>query len=209
MKSALILLNFCVLLGQVKLESLPVIIWHGMGDHGSGEGIQNLARAIEQVFPRVYVKCIITGNTTIQDLEDSYFKPIDQQLKEVCQMLQNDSRFSGGLHMIGISQGGLFVRALAQRCPLKNIGSVVSIGGPQLGVYGLPKCRDFYYIHLCWMMSKLLSYGAYTDFVQEHLVQAQYWHDPLREETYRKKCRFLTDINQENVSYEKLRHTLP
>ena len=49
-------------------------------------------------------------------------------------------------------------------------------------------------------MRKLLNYGAYTDFVQKHLVQAQYWHDPLDEAEYRAKSLFLADINQENVS---------
>ena len=32
------------------------------------------------------------------------------------------------------------------------------------------------------------------------LVQAEFWHDPLNEDEYRKKCIFLPDINQENVS---------
>lgn len=32
------------------------------------------------------------------------------------------------------------------------------------------------------------------------LVQAEYWHDPLKEEDYRKNSIFLADINQERVS---------
>lgn len=32
------------------------------------------------------------------------------------------------------------------------------------------------------------------------IVQAEYWHDPLKEEEYRQKSVFLADINQENVS---------
>ena len=32
------------------------------------------------------------------------------------------------------------------------------------------------------------------------LVQAEFWHDPLNEDEYRKKCIFMPDINQENVS---------
>lgn len=31
------------------------------------------------------------------------------------------------------------------------------------------------------------------------LVQAEYWHDPLKEEDYRKNSIFLADINQERV----------
>lgn len=36
-----------------------------------------------------------------------------------------------------------------------------------------------------------------NSFVQKDLVQATYWHDPLHEETYRKKSTFLSDINNE------------
>lgn len=32
------------------------------------------------------------------------------------------------------------------------------------------------------------------------LVQAQYWHDPLNDDLYKKHSRFLADINQERVS---------
>lgn len=31
------------------------------------------------------------------------------------------------------------------------------------------------------------------------LVQAQYWHDPLNDELYKKHSLFLADINQERV----------
>lgn len=33
--------------------------------------------------------------------------------------------------------------------------------------------------------------------VQDSLVQATYWHDPLHENTYRLKSTFLSDINNE------------
>lgn len=38
------------------------------------------------------------------------------------------------------------------------------------------------------------------------LVQAQYWHDPLNDDLYKKHSRFLADINQERVSMQ-LRHS--
>ena len=41
--------------------------------------------------------------------------------------------------------------------------------------------------------------GAYEPFVQSHLVQAEYWHDPLQEDEYRDKSVFIADINQEKV----------
>ncbi|KAF7259794.1 hypothetical protein EG68_02891 [Paragonimus skrjabini miyazakii] len=190
-------LLFITQLPALKATQMAVIIWHGMGDHGRGAGIQELAKVIESIIPGIKVKCITTGQSDIQDIEDSYLKPSAQQIDEVCAQLMSDPDFADGTHMIGLSQGGLFVRALAQKCPFKTLGSIISIGGPQMGVFGVPKCRDVGLLPYCSLMEKLLSYGAYTDFVQNHLVQAQYWHDPLNEEKFREKCHFLTDINQE------------
>lgn len=36
-------------------------------------------------------------------------------------------------------------------------------------------------------------------YIQESLVQAAYWHDPLKEDEYRKKNVFLVDINNEKI----------
>lgn len=38
------------------------------------------------------------------------------------------------------------------------------------------------------------------------LVQAQYWHDPLNDDLYKKHSIFLADINQERVSTQTLQH---
>jgi palmitoyl-protein thioesterase len=41
---------------------------------------------------------------------------------------------------------------------------------------------------------------VFTRYVQETLVQAQYWHDPLNEDGYRNGSLFLADINNEQVT---------
>jgi palmitoyl-protein thioesterase len=66
------------------------------------------------------------------------------------------------------------------------------------GVYGFPRCpTNFTYV--CDYVRKLLNLGAYVDFVQDRLVQAQYWHDPLNEKEYIEKSKFIAEINQERV----------
>nr|CAH8870700.1 unnamed protein product [Trichobilharzia regenti] len=192
----------------VSAETLPVIIWHGMGDRGTGPGIQKLANLIKLYLPGTYVKCITTSDLVIEDIRDTYFMPINDQLDYVCRMLHEDKNFSNGLHMIGLSQGGLFVRALVQKCNLTNVGAVVSIGGPQQGIFGIPKCTGEGLNQACLLMNELLSYGAYTHFIQSHVVQAQYWHDPLKEDVYRQYSQFLADINQENEINEIYRERI-
>ena len=47
---------------------------------------------------------------------------------------------------------------------------------------------------------KCVYFERYVGFVQENLVQAEYWHDPLNEKEYRQYSVFLADINQERVN---------
>ena len=69
-------------------------------------------------------------------------------------------------------QGGQFLRAVAQRCPVPRMRNLVSMGGQHQGVYGFPRCPGES-VTLCNLLRKLLSFGAYVDVVQDVLVQAQ------------------------------------
>uniref|UniRef100_A0A6Q2WWW0 Palmitoyl-protein thioesterase 1 n=1 Tax=Esox lucius TaxID=8010 RepID=A0A6Q2WWW0_ESOLU len=117
------------------------------------------------------------------------------------------SRWPCGYNAMGFSQGGQFLRAVAQRCPSPPMKTLISIGGQQQGVYGLPRCPGESSVICDWIRKKLNS-GAYTDVVQKHLVQAQYWHDPLNDDLYKKHSLFLADINQERVVNETYKKNL-
>lgn len=56
-------------------------------------------------------------------------------------------------------------RAVAQRCSDLEIKSLIAIGGPQQGIYGIPFCPSK--TGLCDAMRHLLRYGAYADIVQK------------------------------------------
>jgi palmitoyl-protein thioesterase len=74
------------------------------------------------------------------------------------------------------SQGGQFFRALAQRCPSPPMLTLISLGGQHQGVFGLPRCPGEIE-RICHSIRDILRFGAYETFVQNHLVQAEYWHD--------------------------------
>ena len=67
---------------------------------------------------------------------------------------------------------------------------------------GFPRC-PINVTKICDQIRELLNLGAYVGYVQHHLVQAEYWHDPLNEAEYREKSIFLADINQERVKWIK------
>lgn len=135
------------------------------------------------------------GANQREDFENSYLKDVNSQVESACNLINADPKMAKGYHAVGFSQGGQFLRAVAQRCPSPPMLNLITFGAQHQGVYGLPRCPDNN--TLCNLTRQLLNLGAYTDFVQKHLVQAQYWHDPLNEQLYRQKSLFLADINNE------------
>lgn len=136
------------------------------------------------------------GSTYVQDIESGYFGNANLQIQEACKQLAKDERLRNGYNAIGFSQGGQFMRGIAQKCPFPPMKTLISMGGQHQGVYGLPYCPG--QKSYCDAVRRLLDIGAYLGFVQKNSIQAQYWHDPYAEETYRKKSIFLADINNEN-----------
>uniref|UniRef100_A0A3Q0KNM1 Palmitoyl-protein thioesterase 1 n=1 Tax=Schistosoma mansoni TaxID=6183 RepID=A0A3Q0KNM1_SCHMA len=179
-----------------------------MSDHGTSYGMGLVAQMIKRAIPGTYVKSISTNSFAKEDVRDTVFRSINEQLDYVCGMIHKDKKLSNGFHMIGISQGGLLVRALAQKCNFSNVGTVVSIGGLQQGIFGIPKCINNGFIPYCLWLNKFLSDIVYTEYIQSRFVPAQYWHDPFKENDYRKYSQFLADINQENRVNETYRENL-
>jgi len=74
--------------------------------------------------------------------------------------------------------------------------SLVSLGGQHQGIFGFPNCPGETF-DLCNSVRELLTIGAYVEQVQNNVVQAQYWHDPLDFDNYVKHSAFLAEINNE------------
>ncbi|KAK7590603.1 hypothetical protein V9T40_002216 [Parthenolecanium corni] len=208
------ILPFIILFGAIfpaysvstENSSLPVVMWHGMGDSCCNPlSMGRIQKIIEENVPGIYVKSIQIGSNMLEDIESSFFMNINKQVQEACQQIAKDEKLAKGYNSVGFSQGGQFLRALAQRCPKPPMLNLVSIGGQHQGVFGLPHC--LYQDHKwCEYVRELLNHGAYWSWVQKSFVQAEYWHDPLKEVTYIDKSIFLADINNEkimNYAYRK------
>ncbi|CAJ0927143.1 unnamed protein product [Ranitomeya imitator] len=202
---------FCGEAFQDSKDPLPLVIWHGMGDSCCNPfSMGGIKKMVEQQVPGIYVLSLKIGNTIAEDMENSFFLNVNKQLAMVCEQLAKDPGLQNGYNGMGFSQGGQFLRAVAQRCPSPPMKNLISFGGQHQGVYGFPRCPGES-SHICDWIRETLNVGAYTKLVQEHLVQAEYWHDPLNEEHYRNGSIFLADINQErgiNESYKRNLQTL-
>eukprot|EP00090_Calanus_glacialis_P001930 TRINITY_DN11436_c0_g1_i1.p1 TRINITY_DN11436_c0_g1~~TRINITY_DN11436_c0_g1_i1.p1 ORF type:complete len:310 (-),score=86.91 TRINITY_DN11436_c0_g1_i1:27-929(-) len=185
-----------------KATPVPVVLWHGMGD--SAAGMTGIESILKENIDGVYVHRIMIGGNIVIDTESGFFRDTNRQISEVCEMMANDPELQDGYNAIGFSQGGQFLRAVAQRCPNPPMKNLVTFGAQHQGVFGFPNCPGEM-VFFCDIVRDLLNYGAYVEFVQDILVQAQYWHDPLHFDTYVEKSKFLAEINNEktekNASY--------
>lgn len=89
--------------------------------------------------------------------------------------------------------------------------NLVSLGGPQQGVFRYPYCEEYFSI-LCGAVQWVIESGAYWTLPQKYVAPMTYWHDP-DETKYRESSTFLAKINNEvefNEDYaqnlSKLRH---
>ncbi|KAM9319506.1 palmitoyl-protein thioesterase 1 [Gastrophryne carolinensis] len=187
---------------------VPLVIWHGMGDSCCNPlSMGYVKKMVEQQVPGIYVLSLEIGGNMAEDMENSFFLNANTQVEMVCKQLANDPNLQQGYNSMGFSQGGQFLRAVAQRCPSPPMKNLISFGGQHQGVYGFPRCPGEK-SHICDWIRKALNLGVYTKAIQDYLVQAEYWHDPLNEEEYRNSSIFLADINQERVINESYRTNL-
>jgi len=184
---------------------VPIVLWHGMGDSCCNPlSMGYIKSLLEQEINGVYVHSLMIGDSWEADTAHGFFLNVNTQIEIACSRIRNDTKLQGGYHAVGFSQGGQFLRGLVQRCPSPPMLNLVSIGGQHQGVYGLPYCIGT--TGTCEVIRHLLDKGAYESFVQNNVVQAEYWHDPMNEAEYRAKSVFLADINNErhqNDTYKK------
>lgn len=198
----------CFLSLNAEAANTPLVIWHGMGDSCCNPlSMGRIKNLIEKNVSGIYVNSLQIGSNIEEDTMNGFFKNANDQIDMAYAIIKADPNLANGYNAMGFSQGGQFLRALAQRYPNPPMLNLISIGGQHQGVYGFPRC-PLNFTSVCDYIRKLLNLGAYIDFVQKDLVQAEYWHDPLQEEEYREKSVFLADINQEKVFNSTYRDNL-
>ncbi|XP_033645194.1 palmitoyl-protein thioesterase 1-like [Asterias rubens] len=198
---------FLVILAAISpaLATTPLVMWHGMGDSCCNPlSLGSIQKMIEKLVPGIYVHSLEIGSGIVEDTTNGFFMNVNDQIAMACQKIKADPKLAKGYNSIGFSQGGQFLRSVAQECPYPPMLNLISVGGQHQGVFGLPHCPGNS-SSICDMVRKLLNLGAYVEFVQDMLVQAEYWHDPLNEDEYRNKSVYLAVTNQEkkvNMAYK-------
>jgi len=175
--------------------AFPVVTWHGLG--GTASECDRMIQTIREALPEVHVINVAVGEDPDMDHFNTFLMRCLDQIDLVCEQIMADPLMSAGYNAVGISQGGLLIRGLVQRCPVP-VHNLITFGAPHQGVFGVPECLEatgFY--ELCEMARQLLSAGAYVPWIQDLIAPAQYWHDPLNISSYIAGSHYLAPINNE------------
>eukprot|EP00003_Mantamonas_plastica_P025719 TRINITY_DN5100_c0_g1_i2.p1 TRINITY_DN5100_c0_g1~~TRINITY_DN5100_c0_g1_i2.p1 ORF type:complete len:173 (+),score=63.69 TRINITY_DN5100_c0_g1_i2:52-570(+) len=122
----------------------PVFMMHGIT--GSWTDFNDVVSWMKELHPGQ-----VTIPLNVDNKDDSVFKPMKQQLKDVQAVIANimsgkggynASIFDNGYHVIGHSQGGLLIRAVIQEWDGHKVDTFISLAGVQQGVYGVDESTE-------------------------------------------------------------------
>ncbi|KAI9783814.1 MAG: Palmitoyl-protein thioesterase 1 [Geoglossum umbratile] len=187
-----------------KLDPLPLVIWHGLGDNYDADGLKSVGNLAEQVNPGTYVYNVRLDDDPSADRTATFFGNLTTQLEKVCEDLANHPVLSsspGGINALGFSQGGQFMRGYVERCNNPPVRNLVTFGSQHNGISEFQECdaNDW----LCKAAMGVMRSSTWSSFVQSRIVPAQYFRDPEDLASYLENSNFLADINNERASKNK------
>lgn len=192
-------------ISAVHGDNTPVVLMHGMGDFAKNPlGMIPIKDKIAELA-KTYVHSVeICSDPTkledcvTQDQSNGFLMTMDHQVEQFARVVRADPKLKDGFNAMGMSQGNTLIRGYIEMYNDPPVKKFVSLHGPMMGVAGLPRCNmNGTLSWICKTVDGLASMGAYTEFVQSKLAQANYLRDPKDLTEYRKACQFLPYINNE------------
>ncbi|KAG0069887.1 hypothetical protein BGZ89_001901 [Linnemannia elongata] len=180
----------------ITIPRKPVVFYHGMGDSAHSEGMKELFASITDIDPNIFIHSIYLASSEAEDQRAGFFGNVNKQIEVVCDQLKAIPELEGGFNAVGFSQGGQFLRAYVQRCNDPPVHNLVTVGSQHGGVSDIPGCVNPDDAS-CKLMRTIARSGVYSGYVRDHIVQAQYFKDPKKLDTYLQRNIFLPDINNE------------
>lgn len=164
-------------------DSLPIVVTHGMGDSCFNPGMKQITAAVG-THKGVYSVCVPGGDTQGSDTISGFLVTMDKNVDNFAARVRNDTKLKGGFDAIGLSQGNSVIRGYIQRYNNPPVRNYLSVHGTVMGVAGFPNCNPSGIIKgICDTIAEACGALAYTDVVQNHLFQANYFRDPKRVNT--------------------------
>lgn len=188
-------------------KPLPLLVWHGLGDRYDADGLHSVGELANKVHPGTEVYYIRVSDDGSDDQRATFFGNITEQSEEICASLAANTNLtdSSGIvraDALGFSQGGQFLRGLVERCPALSVRSLVTFGSQHNGIAQFQRCGTWDL--LCKGAVALVGNNAWTDYVQSHVVPAEYYRElnkttGLPSDGYLEHSHFLADVNNERA----------
>ncbi|KAL8832568.1 MAG: hypothetical protein Q9191_000192 [Dirinaria sp. TL-2023a] len=188
-------------------SNLPLIVWHGLGDNYKADGLQSIAELVNQTIGGTYTYFIHLDEDASADRTATFLGNVTTQIDQACEDLRTHPILSQApaVNAIGFSQGGQFLRGYVERCNNPRVANLITFGSQHNGISEFNNCEDNDW--LCKTWSGYLKTKTWSEWVQSHLVPAQYFRDPEDLDSYLEYSNFLVDVNNEkdvkNSTYKK------
>jgi palmitoyl-protein thioesterase len=185
---------------QHHSKPLPLLIWHGLGDRHDAEGLHEVGALAQKIHPGTHVEYIRAADSGPDDQRATFFGNITAQSELTNPNLTNSDGVVR-IDALGFSQGGQFLRGLVERCEGLSVRSLVTYGSQHNGIAQFQRCGTWDLV--CKGAVALVGGNAWTDYVQNTVVPAQYYRElnkttGLPVEGYLEHSHFLADVNNEN-----------
>lgn len=175
----------------------PLVVWHGLGDTYASSGIVQFESEVKKLHPGIFVHSVYIDKDVKEDKRATFYGNINAQIALVAEQLVSIPELGRGFDAIGFSQGGQFLRGYVERYNDPPVYNLITFGSQHMGISDIPPCRSFDF--LCEVARRAAKAGVYTEWAQEHLVQAQYFRDPDQLGLYMSLNGFLANINNEVI----------
>ena len=171
-------------------NGVPTAVFHGLGDACIFPGDIQLDHEIEK-GTGAYTTCIEVGLPSLGE----YFNNFEHVAEVSCRKVIENKNFQGEFNVVGLSQGGLLARYIAEECDIKGkVRNMVTLGGPHMGVDAVPHCYEGF---ICNIVNFFIKKLVYLSIAQNWVAPAGYFRDVNNMSTYLKKSVFLPKVNNE------------
>jgi palmitoyl-protein thioesterase len=179
---------FTVIAGGIaRSEQLPIVLVNGI--MADDKDMKPLEEQIHKALPNAYVKSvhILKGKWTS-------WKNMYEQGEDLCHDIKADPKLKDGFIFIAHSQGGLLARYYVQQFNNPKCETLITLGSPHQGTFGLPGKIDERLKFLNYF-ENAARWFLYRSFMQNHVSCAQYYHNTLHVDQYLNRCNFLPYLN--------------
>jgi palmitoyl-protein thioesterase len=165
-------------------------MFHGLGDLCLNPSIIEIGHKIQKANGGK-VHCVEVGLPSLGEMINNF----EHVAESSCQQIRANPLFQGEFNVIGLSQGGLLARYIAESCEMPGkVRNMVTLGGPHMGVDAVPHCTSG---ALCNVVNFVVKKIIYFGTVQNWVAPAGYFRDINDYSEYKAKSVFLPELNNE------------